>query len=134
MLKRGADTGEKLGCFMTAISYQYGTLSEMDINKACSYYFRALGGSNDFYIYLNLGALLVENGYYHTALKYFEKMVAASEKDTDDLREYGNLDQCMSNYETCQRLLELPYSERAKQEGASMGITIADNMLLQSLL
>lgn len=115
MLKRSADAGEKLGCFLTAISYQYGTLSEMDINKACDYYFQALGGSNDFYIYLNLGALLVENGYYHTALQYFEKMTAASQKDTDDLREYGNFEECMSNYETCQRLLELPYAERAKR-------------------
>lgn len=115
LLKRGADLGDKTGCFMVAISYQFGTISEMDINKACEYYFKALGGDEDFYIYLNLGCILVEGGYCHTAIHFFKKMYEISKRDVENLREYGRIDNMVQNLETCLELVKIPYTERAKR-------------------
>lgn len=114
LLKRGADQGEKIGCLMVAISYQHGTISEIDINKACEYYFKALGGEDDFYIYLNLGCILIESGYYHTAVHYFKKMYDASKKDADYLKEYRNEEKMVQNLDTSLKLIRIPYAERAK--------------------
>ena len=115
LLKRGADCGEKLGCFMVAVSYQYGTLCEMDINRACQYYFKALGAETDFFIYLNLGCILVESGYCHTAIRYFEKMQQAAIKAADDLKEYGSIDRMLQNLDTCRNLVKMNYAERTKR-------------------
>lgn len=115
LLKKGADAGDKLACLLVAITYHYGTISPIDLNKAAEYYTKALGDEYEFYIYLNLGSMLVASGYYHTALRYFERMKEASEKDTKELQSYGYYEEYLSNINTCKELLEFPYAERVKR-------------------
>lgn len=115
LLKKGADAGERLGCFMVAISYHYGTLCEINHNKAAEYYMKSLGDSHDFFAYMNLGCLLIEAGYHHTALKYFKKMEDAYFADPQSVKEYSNLDRYLSDYGACKGLLEFGYAERIKR-------------------
>lgn len=113
-LKKGADLGNKLGCLLVAISYNYGTLSEIDYDKAAEYYLKAIDGDNEFFAYLNLGCMLTDSGYYHTAIRYFEKMQEVAPKNIVGIKQYGGYEEHMSNLDTCRNLLQYPYSERAK--------------------
>jgi len=114
-LKRSADTECSLAQFMVAISYQFGTLSEMDITKAAEYYLKINDDLYLFHKFLNLGVMLVENGYYHTALSMFQKMRHSAKGKEEELGEYRDVENYLSNVDSCQRLLELPYAEREKR-------------------
>ena len=113
-LKKGADLGDKLGCLLVAISYNYGTLSEIDYDKAAEYYLKTIDSDNEFFAYLNLGCMLADSGYYHTAIRYFEKMQEVAPKNIVGIKQFGSFSEHMSNLDTCRELLQYPYSERTK--------------------
>lgn len=114
-LKRSADMGETRAMFYTGISYNYGTLSEINLDKAAYYYIKAIKSEEHFFAYINLAVLLADSGYYHTALKYHEIAKQIVKKNDEEWREYGHLDEYLCNEKTLLELLELPYPQRAKR-------------------
>jgi len=111
-LKKGADAGDTIGRYLTAVSYQYGTLSEINLQKAASYYFQSLQSESNYFAYLNLGAMLMDAGCIRTALQYFRKaqeyIDQGKEMDRDEPK------YCEDNITACQKLLQLPYTQRMK--------------------
>ena len=72
------------------ISYNYGTLTQIDLKKASYYYRRAIKENNNYYACVNLGALYVSANYFHTAAYFFNKAkeIYASDPETRDQVNY----------------------------------------------
>lgn len=62
-----------LGLMIIGISYNYGTLTQIDLQKVSYYYRRAIKENNNYYACVNLGALYVSANYFHTAAYFSTK-------------------------------------------------------------
>lgn len=111
-LKKGADAGDKLGQLLTAVSYQYGTLSEINLEKAASYYQKSIQTGPNYFAYLNLGSMLMDVGRVRTALRYFQKAMEYVQEDFDF--NHKESEKCENNIAICRHLLQLPYTQRMK--------------------
>lgn len=108
---RGADLGEEIGMLCAGITYQYGTLTPIDLDKAAHYYRRLINEYRNFYAYINLGTMYVEANYFHTAYGLF--LEAASNMPKEDGDDF-DADRLALNADICADLLELPFAERPR--------------------
>lgn len=115
-LKKSADSGDDIACFYTGVSYNYGTLSEIDLAKAAHYYLMAIKNEESYYhAYINLAVLLADSGYYHTALKYLKKAKTVFDENKSVWTYFGGVENYMSNEQSLEELLELPYPQRKRR-------------------
>lgn len=112
-IEKGAEKGCEMGMLLAGISYQYGTLSEIDYEKAAYFYRRAIKEFHNFFAFINYGVMLVEANYCHTALYTFEHAMKVSESQMW-LIERKDVTNILSNIDSCRALLQLPYDERTK--------------------
>ena len=112
-IEKGAEKGCEMGMLLAGISYQYGTLSEIDYKKAAYFYRRAIKEFHNFFAFINYGVMLVEANYCHTALYTFEHAMKVSESQMW-LIERKDVTNILSNIDSCRALLQLPYDERTK--------------------
>ena len=126
-VERGASLGCTLGMAMIGVSYQFGTITKIDYNKAAYWYKRYLeeleaekkkGEETDrevdewtVYVVSNLGSLYADAGCFHTARKYFQMAVEYGESCKDRLRFTSNLS-LLQNLSSCDEILKFPFPER----------------------
>ena len=112
-IERGAEKGCEMGMLLAAISYQYGTMSAIDYEKAAYFYRRAIKEFHSFYAFMNYGVMLVEANCCHSAL--YTMGHAMKQKDNFiNLLKDKDATNLLSNIESCEALLQLPYEERPK--------------------
>lgn len=113
---KGAELGEDVGMLIAAISYHYGTFSNIDYNKAVHYYRRMINEKvdNSYSACINLGTMYVEANYFHTAMKFFKLAEEHKEKDAEKINELS-LQNTFENIEYCRKLLQLPAVDRPKR-------------------
>ena len=112
-IERGAEKGCEMGMLLAAISYQYGTISAIDYEKAAYFYRRAIKEFHSFYAFMNYGVMLVEANCCHSAL--YTMGHAMKQKDNFiNLLKDKDATNLLSNIESCEALLQLPYEERPK--------------------
>lgn len=112
-IEKGAEKGCEMGMLLAGISYQYGTLSEIDYEKAAYFYRRAIKEFHNFFAFINYGVMLVEANCCHTALYTFEHAMKRSESQMWLLETKG-VTNILSNIDSCKALLQLQYEERPK--------------------
>lgn len=112
-IEKGAEKGCEMGMLLAGISYQYGTLSEIDFEKAAYFYRRAIKEFHNFFAFINYGVMLVEANCCHTALYTFEHAMKRSESQIWLLETKG-VTNILSNIDSCKALLQLQYEERPK--------------------
>lgn len=112
-IEKGAEKGCELGMIIAGISYQYGTLSEINYEKAAYFYRRAINEFHSFYAFINYGAMFVEANCCHSALYTFGHAMKQS-KEKMELLENKDATNILSNIDFCRALLLLPYEERPK--------------------
>ena len=115
-LKKAADAGDEIGMLLAAISYQYGTLCEIDNDKAAEIYRRMIEQKteNRYYAYNNLGVMYIDANCFHTALRLFEEAHKCKDEVMDDLKDMSDFG-TLNNLESCRRLLGFPFEERRKR-------------------
>ena len=112
-IEKGAEKGCEMGMLLAAISYQYGTMSAIDYEKAAYFYRRAIKEFHSFYAFMNYGVMLVEANCCHSAL--YTMGHAMKQKDNFiNLLKDKDATNLLSNIESCEALLQLPYEERPK--------------------
>ena len=113
---KGADLGEDVGLLIAAVSYHYGTFSNIDPNKAAYYYRRMIKEKvdNSYSACINLGTMYVEANYFHTAMKFFKLAEEHKEKDAEKIKDLS-LQDMFKNIEYCEKLLLLPATDRPKR-------------------
>ena len=112
-IEKGAEKGCEMGMLLAGISYQYGTLSEINYEKAAYFYRRAIKEFHSFFAFINYGVMLVEANCCHTALYTFGHAMKQSDSQMKLLKnkEATNI---LSNIDSCEALLQFPYEERPK--------------------
>lgn len=121
-VKQGASQGCGIGMAIMGVSYQFGTLTKIDYNKAAYWYkkFLNLEPSDDkgvedcewdVYVVSNLGSLFADAGYFHTARKYFLKAKELAASCNGRIRFTGSLD-LLQNVASCGEILKFPFKER----------------------
>ena len=113
---KGADLGEDAGLLIAAVSYHYGTFSNIDLNKAAHYYRLMIKEKvdNSYSACINLGTMYVEANYFHTAMKFFKLAEEHKEKDAEKIKGLS-LQDMFKNIEYCEKLLLLPATDRPKR-------------------
>ena len=112
-IEKGAEKGCEMGMLLAAISYQYGTMSAIDYEKAAYFYRRAIKEFHSFYAFMNYGVMLIEANCCHSAL--YTMGHAMKQKDNFiNLLKDKDATNLLSNIESCEALLQLPYEERPK--------------------
>ena len=112
-IEKGAEKGCEMGMLLAAISYQYGTMSAIDYEKAAYFYRRAIKEFHSFYAFMNYGVMFVEANCCHSAL--YTMGHAMKQKDNFiNLLKDKDATNLLSNIESCEALLQLPYEERPK--------------------
>ena len=66
-IEKGAELGEEIGMMDMAISYEHGTFTPIDYDKAVYFYRRLINERKYYYAYINLGVMYVMANYFHTA-------------------------------------------------------------------
>ena len=112
-IEKGAEKGCEMGMLLAGISYQYGTLSEINYEKAAYFYRRAIKEFHSFFAFINYGVMLVEANCCHTALYTFGHAMKHSEGQMK-LLESKEATNILSNIDSCKDLLQFPYEERPK--------------------
>ena len=112
-IEKGAEKGCEMGMLLAGISYQYGTLSEIDYKKAAYFYRRAIKEFHNFFAFINYGVMLVDANCCHTALYTFGHAMKRSESQMQLLKRKG-MTNILSNIDSCEALLQLPYEVRPK--------------------
>ncbi len=113
-VERGAELGDNVGMLIMAISYEHGTITSIDYNKAAYFYKRLIKENNNYYAMNNLGVMYIAANYFHTAYKLFEQAHLLYEQD-DELRkhvQFHGQTEMLQNLESCSILLSLPPEER----------------------
>ena len=113
-LSKAALKNDEEAMLIMAISYQYGVLTEVSLDLAEYYYSSLIERYKNFYAYMNLGAMLVEANYLHTAKHLFEE---ADKQFKDNTNQLGTDDTklLLKNIESCRLMLNLEYEERRKR-------------------
>ena len=106
-----------LGLMIIGISYNYGTLTQIDLQKVSYYYRRAIKENNNYYACVNLGALYVSANYFHTAAYFFNKTKEfyASDSETRDQVNYFGGKKYLDNAQKAEAMLQLPIQERIRR-------------------
>ena len=112
-IEKGAEKGCEMGMLLAGISYQYGTLSEINYEKAAYFYRRAIKEFHSFFAFINYGVMLVEANCCHTALYTFGHAMKQSDSQMK-LLESKEATNILSNIDSCEALLQFPYEERPK--------------------
>lgn len=112
-IEKGAEKGCEMGMLLAGISYQYGTLSEINYEKAAYFYRRAIKEFHSFFAFINYGVMLVEANCCHSALYTFGHAMKQSEIQMK-LLESKEATNILSNIDSCKDLLQFPYEERPK--------------------
>ncbi len=112
-IEKGAEKGCELGMIIAGISYQYGTLSEINYEKAAYFYRRAIKEFHSFYAFINYGTLFVEANCCHSALYTFGHAMKRNQDMMQLLKEKGAVN-LLDNIDACKSLLDYPYEERPK--------------------
>ena len=112
-IEKGAEKGCEMGMLIAAISYQYGTLSAIDYEKAAYFYRRAIKEFHSFYAFMNYGVMFIEANCCHSALYTMGHAMKQKEYFNEILENKGATN-LLSNIESCKALLRLPYEERPK--------------------
>ena len=112
-IEKGAEKGCEMGMLLAGISYQYGTLSEINYEKAAYFYRRAIKEFHSFFAFINYGVMLVEANCCHTALYTFGHAMKQSDSQMK-LLESKEATNILSNIDSCEALLQIPYEERPK--------------------
>lgn len=116
-MEKGAELGEEIGMMNMAISYEYGTFTSIDYNKAAYYYRRLIKEHKSYFAYINLGVMYVMANYFHTALSLFKKAnrLARRNKEMQEVISDIGGKETLTNYDSCQQLLTLPLEDRIKR-------------------
>ena len=116
-LERGAEMGENVGLMIMGVSYNFGTLTQIDLQKASYYYRRAIKENNNYYACVNLGALYVSANYFHTAAYFFNKAkeIYTSDPETRDQVNYFGGEKYLDNAQKAETMLQLPIQERIRR-------------------
>ena len=112
-IEKGAEKGCEMGMLLAAISYQYGTMSAIDYEKAAYFYRRAIKEFHSFYAFMNYGVMLVEANCCHSAL-YTLGHAMKQKNRYEKLLEDKDATNLFSNNKSCEALLQFPYEERPK--------------------
>lgn len=113
-LSKNALRNEEEAMLIMAISYQYGVLTEVSLNLAEYYYNSLIERYKNFYAYMNLGVMLVEANYLHTAMQLFEDADNQFKDNTDQLG-IDDAKLLLKNIDSCRLMLNLVYEERRKR-------------------
>ena len=116
-MEKGAELGEEIGMMDMAISYEHGTFTPIDYNKAAYFYRRLIKEHKNYFAYINLGVMYVMANYFHTALSLFKqanKLANGNNEIQQQIADIGAKD-TLNNYEYCKQLLMLPLEERIKR-------------------
>ena len=113
-LLKNALRNEEEAMLIMAISYQYGVLTEVSLNLAEYYYNSLIERYKNFYAYMNLGVMLVEANYLHTAMQLFEDADNQFKDNTDQLG-IDDAKLLLKNIDSCRLMLNLVYEERRKR-------------------
>ena len=116
-LEKGAELGDHIGMIDIAISYQYGTFTPINYDKAAYFYKRLIKEHNKLFAYNNLGVMYVMANYFHTALHLFEQIndiILQDKEQAETFYKFGERD-LLKNAESCKQLLRLPIEERIKR-------------------
>ena len=113
-LSKAALMNDEEAMLIMAISYQYGVMTEVSLDLAEYYYSSLIERYKNFYAYMNLGVMLVEAYYLHTAKRLFEE---ADKQFKDNTNQLGadNAKLLLKNIESCRLMLNLVYEERQKR-------------------
>lgn len=112
-IEKGAEKGCELGMIIAGISYQYGTLSEINYEKAAYFYRRAIKEFHSFYAFINYGTMFIEANCCHSALYTFGHAMKQSQDMMQLLKDKGSIN-LLDNLDACKSLLDYPYEERMK--------------------
>ena len=112
-IEKGAEKGCEMGMLLAAISYQYGTLSAIDYEKAAYFYRRAIKEFHSFYAFINYGVMFIEANCCHSALYTLGHAMKLKELFVK-LLEDKDATNLLSNIESCKTLLQFPYEERPR--------------------
>lgn len=112
-IEKGAEKGCEMGMLIAAISYQYGTMSAVDYEKAAYFYCRAIKEFHSFYAFINYGVMFIEANCCHSAL-YTMGHAMKQKENVINLLKDKDATNLLSNIESCKALLQLPYEERPK--------------------
>lgn len=112
-IERGAEKGCEMGMLLAAISYQYGTMSAIDYEKAAYFYRRAIKEFHSFYAFMNYGVMFIEANCCHSALYTLGHAMKQKER-YERLLEDKDATNLLTNYKSCEALLQFPYEERPK--------------------
>lgn len=112
-IEKGAEKGCEMGMLLAAISYQYGTMSAIDYEKAAYFYRRAIKEFHSFYAFMNYGVMLIEANCCHSALYTLGHAMKQKER-YERLLEDKDATNLLTNYKSCEALLQFPYEERPK--------------------
>ena len=112
-IEKGAEKGCEMGMLLAAISYQYGTMSAIDYEKAAYFYRRAIKEFHSFYAFMNYGVMLIEANCCHSALYTMGHAMKQKENYINLLKD-KDATNLLSNVKSCEALLQLPYEERPK--------------------
>ena len=105
-IEKGAEKGCEMGMLLAA-------MSAIDYEKAAYFYRRAIKEFHSFYAFMNYGVMLVEANCCHSAL--YTMGHAMKQKDNFiNLLKDKDATNLLSNIESCEALLQLPYEERPK--------------------
>ncbi len=116
-IEKGAELGEETGMMDMAISYQHGTFTPIDYDKAAYFYRRLIKEHKNYFAYINLGVMYVMANYFHTALELFKKaeQILLKDKDWADFVDIFAPNEIKSNLSSCELLLTLPLEDRIKR-------------------
>lgn len=112
-IEKGAEKGCELGMIIAGISYQYGTLTEINYEKAAYFYRRAIKEFHSFYAFINYGTMFVEANCCHSALYTFGHAMKHRQEIVQLLNDKGATN-LLDNMDACKSLLNYPYEERGK--------------------
>ena len=113
-LSKAALRNNEEAMLIMAISYQYGVLTEVSLDLAEYYYSSLIERYKNFFAYMNLGVMLVEANYLHTAIHLFED----ADKHCKYMRNQIAADDAKllhKNRESCRLMLNLEYEERQRR-------------------
>ena len=116
-IEKGAELGEEIGMMDMAISYEHGTFTPIDYDKAAYFYQQLINEHKYYYAYINLGVMYVMANYFHTALKFFKeaKNILLNDKDMAEYVSFFGAKEVKGNLTSCEQLLSLPLEDRIKR-------------------
>ena len=109
-IEKGAEKGCEMGMLLAAISYQYGTMSAIDYEKSAYFYRRAIKEFHSFYAFMNYGVMFIEANCCHSALYTLGHAMKQKER-YERLLEDKDATNLLTNYKSCEALLQFPYED-----------------------